>query len=311
MAKGGPGKSYRKGISVMEMAEMFGTETAAVEWFEGAALAGRRDMLLAVRGIGRLPGHEREADAVSVPGLREVFQPQDRDGYGGLEAAAAAVGMGDLFGDDEPEGRIVGEAGPGPEDPSGIRVVHAAPIREAFVDVAMVFEGPVEVDETYFGGRERNKHEGKKQKAGRGPVGKTAVVGVKDRATKRVVAKVVERTDRETLQGFVRTHTATGAKVYTDEARAYEGLENREAVKHSVGEYVREMAHTNGVESFWSMLKRAHKGVYHKLSPKHLQRYVSEFAGRQNIREMDTAVQMAHVVAAMVGRRLMYRDLIA
>ena len=69
------------------------------------------------------------------------------------------------------------------------------------------------------------------------------------------------------------------------------------------------MAHTNGVESFWSMLNRAHKGVYHKLSPKHLQRYVSEFAGRQNIREMDTAVQMAHVVAAMVGKRLLYRDL--
>ena len=81
-------------------------------------------------------------------------------------------------------------------------------------------------------------------------------------------------------------------------------------MKHSVGEYVNGMAHTNGVESFWSMLKRAHKGVYHKLSAKHLQRYVSEFAGRQNIREMDTIRQMEHVVAAMVGRRLMYRDLV-
>ena len=141
-------------------------------------------------------------------------------------------------------------------------------------------------------------------------MGKTAVVGVKDRATKRVAAKVVERTDKETLQSFVTEHTAQGAKVYTDDASAYDGLENHESVKHSVGEYVNGMAHTNGVESFWSMLKRAHKGVYHKLSAKHLQRYVSEFAGRQNIREMDTIRQMEHVVAAMVGRRLMYRDLV-
>ena len=97
--------------------------------------------------------------------------------------------------------------------------------------------------------------------------------------------------------------------VYTDEARAYDGLPNRESVKHSVGEYVRGQAHTNGVESFWSMLKRAHKGTFHKLSAKHLQRYVNEFAGRHNIREMDTIRQMEHVAAAMVGRRLMYAEL--
>ena len=71
------------------------------------------------------------------------------------------------------------------------------------------------------------------------------------------------------------------------------------------------MAHTNGVESFWSMLKRAHKGVYHKLSGKHLHRYVQEFAGRHNIRDRDTIDQMQHVVAAMVGRRLMYKELTA
>ena len=82
-------------------------------------------------------------------------------------------------------------------------------------------------------------------------------------------------------------------------------------MKHSVGEYVRGLAHTNGVESFWSMLKRAHKGVYHQLSAKHLQRYVSEFAGRQNVRGLDTLAQMQAVVMGMVGRRLMYRDLVA
>ena len=71
--------------------------------------------------------------------------------------------------------------------------------------------------------------------------------------------------------------------VYTDDHGGYEGLPNHETVKHSAGEYVSDMAHTNGIESFWSMLKRAHKGTFHKLSPKHLQRYVNEFAGKHNL----------------------------
>ena len=143
-------------------------------------------------------------------------------------------------------------------------------------------------------------------------MGKAAVVGAKDRATGKVAAKVVDGTDKQTLQGFANEHAAPGAQLYTDDTSAYKGMYRpHETVKHSVGEFVRGMAHTNGVESFWSTLKRAHKGVYHKLSKKHLQRYVSIFAGRQNVRDMDTLAQMQHVVAGMVGRRLMYRDLVA
>ncbi len=84
-----------------------------------------------------------------------------------------------------------------------------------------------------------------------------------------------------------------------------------ETVKHSVSEYVDGMAHTNGIESFWSMLKRAHKGTFHKISPKHLQRYVSEFAGKHNIRDSGTLAQMRDTVARLVGRNLLCRDLIA
>ena len=103
-----------------------------------------------------------------------------------------------------------------------------------------------------------------------------------------------------------------GAKVFTDDAGAYEGMPfDHEAVNHSAGEYVRGMAHTSGVESFWSMLKRGYQGTFHHFSEKHLDRYVGEFAGRHNDREADTIDLMVHMAQSMVGRRLRWRELIA
>ena len=163
-----------------------------------------------------------------------------------------------------------------------------------------------------LGGKEANKHASKKLRAGRGPVGKTAVVGVKDRNTNQVTAKVVEKTDAETLQGFVTDHTEEDATVYTDEALAYRGLPRKhESVKHSVGEYVREQAHTNGMESFWASLRRGHDGTFHHFSAKHLQRYVNEFAGRHNLRDADTVSMMSFIASRFVGKRLKYKDLVA
>ena len=118
-------------------------------------------------------------------------------------------------------------------------------------------------------------------------------------------------TDKETVRGSVKEYADRQGTVYMDEASAYETLPfEHEAVKYSVSEYVRGQAHTNGVESFWSMLKRDYHGTFHKLSPKHLDRYVPEFVGQHNLCEPDTIDMMGVVLLGMGGKRLKYEELI-
>ena len=174
-----------------------------------------------------------------------------------------------------------------------------------------LFSGPVEVDEAYVGGLRRNMPASKRKSlTGRGPAGKVAVAGIRDRATNKVMARVVPDTTSETLGDFITGSVIPGTKIYTDDATAYTHLPNHASVKHSVAEYVKGPVHTQGIESFWATLKRAHKGTFHRLSAKHLHRYVDEFVSRHNMRELDTLAQMALIASKMENAQLRYKDLV-
>ena len=189
-------------------------------------------------------------------------------------------------------------------------------IRKAFDDQKDAkFVSPVEVDETYMGGKYHNMHKSRKPRmVGAGAQDKVPVVGIRERGSRRVKAKVTEPVSGVMLRGMVRETVKEGAMVYTDQNPGYKALAKKnyrhEAVNHGTGEYIKGNAHTNGVEAFWSMLKRGHMGVYHKMSKKHLQRYIDEYAGRHNIRPLATMQQLGVIYEGLKGKRLTYEELI-
>ena len=315
MARKAPGKAHREGLTLVELMDMFPTEEAATEWFESVIWPdGRHCQKCGSASTREVPNAKPMpywcTDCRSYFSVR-TGTPIARSNVP-LRKWAIAVYL--CLTSLKSVSSMKLQRDIGVSQPTAWFMLHR--IREAWAgDGEGPFDGPVEFDETYVGGKRRNMSNAKRKElagTGRGAVGKTAVVGAKDRDTNKVSAKVVTETDKPTLHDFVADNAEPDAVVYTDDAAAYEGIPNpHETVKHSVSEYVDGMAHTNGIESFWSMLKRAHKGTFHKISPKHLQRYVSEFSGKHNIRESDTLVQMQDTVARLVGRNLLYRDLIA
>ena len=286
MAQKGPGKYYREGITLAELFQKFPDDTTAEKWF------------IECRWPDGIECVECGSKNVNCHATHTTMPHRCRDCGKRFSAKSASVMQSSNLGYQiwaiaiylmatslKGVSSMKIHRDLGITQKAAWHLLHR--IREAWTSTTGLFQGEVEVDETFVGGKETNKHSKKKLKAGRGTVGKAVVAGVLSRNTNQVRVEFVAITQpkKEILHEFVSKHTEKDATIYTDGAAAYNSLDRKvESVNHSVGEYVKGKIHNNGVESFWATLKRGYKGVYHKMSFKHLNRYVNEFAERHNIK---------------------------
>ena len=308
----GPGKSFRRGISLMELIERFDTEEKAEAWFVKERWPdGVTCPFCFSQKVSQVKSRKPQPFRCQLRPCRKYFSVKTGTVMHNSKLSLRKWILAIYAISTHLKGissmklhRDIGVT-----QKTAWHLGHR--IRETMTIPVGKMQGEVEVDETFIGGIEMNKHAHKKLHAGRGAVGKATVVGIKERNSGWIHTEVVDSRDKGTIQGFVLRNTEKDAIVYSDEAKAYEGIpRHHESVKHSAGEYAVGAVTTNGMESHWSLFKRGYVGTYHHMSEKHLQRYVNEFAGRHNYRVFDTEDQMGFLVFNANGRRLSYEDLI-
>ena len=310
------GKRIAETLSVTQLFRMFPDEDACYEWLEGVRWNGT-PVCPHCGGIENIvrdprPRHYRHKDcrkrftATTKTCMHATKRPLQDWIYVIYSVVTARKGVSAL--------QLSKELGV--QYRTAWHMLHR--VREACGRGDFKLANVVEVDETYIGGKEGNKHESKKLRAGRGAVGKTAVAGARERGG-RVKAQPVERVDAATLVPFIDGAVEPGTTVYTDDASAYGALPTilnqiaHDTIAHGSGEYVRGDVHTNSIEAVWAVLKRSITGTWHHVSPKHLERYVNAATFRLNEGncEVDTIDRMEDFARGIHGRQLRYVDLIA
>ena len=161
--------------------------------------------------------------------------------------------------------------------------------------------GPVGIDKNYISGKERDKHRKNKPRAGRATVGKIPVIGIRDRKTNPNLAELISTITRRTVSKLVETTFDPMAWSYTDDSAVYELRASHEVVNHSAGKYVRGMAHSNGIESFWALPKCGFSGTFGRMSATYLERNVNEFGGRRYLRMAGTIDRIEFAILGMIG----------
>lgn len=311
MPQRAPGRAHRKGISLAELFDMFPDEAAAERWF----VETRWPNGVACPKCGSVNVQSRptcKPQPFRCRDCRRDFSIRTGTVMHGSKLPLRTWAIGAFMMTTDLKGRSSLKVHRDLKITQKTAWFLGHRLREAYAErQTEAFRGPVEIDETYLGGRRDRMHASKRAKlTGRGGVGKTVVAAIRDRKTRKIAASVVPDARRGTLTAFMRHHVRYGAETYTDSDSAYARLPNHKTVNHSRGEYVRGPVHVNGCESFFAMLKRAHKGTFHSLSEEQMPRYIAEFSGRHNVRDADTIDQLRALVRGMEGKRLRYSDLI-